>query len=151
MTGNWLLQSCIATVCLVPAWLAIGFFGRNYKIGPDIFLMWYLFGIAISLASYKASSHSVIVPSWKIVGAILIIGMTIGASANILLFRAVGGAPNPGIPVAIANVASVGVFLAGALLFRLFPNSFNSVKIDPWTLFGIILTIIGTSIIGIRR
>jgi drug/metabolite transporter (DMT)-like permease len=87
----------------------------------------------------------------KSVAAILLIGGTIGAISNILLFRAVTIAPNPGLPVAIVNATSIGVFLAAGLLSKLAPNYFNSEKIDAWSLFGIILTIVGTSIIAIRK
>lgn len=115
MTGNWLGQSMIAMLCLIPAWLAIGFLDRNYQVGPDVFLIWYFLGIAVTSVLFGGSSLNAIVPSWKMVGAMLLIGLTIGAIANILLFRAVADAPNPGLPVAIANVASVGVFLVATL------------------------------------
>ncbi|MBI2552084.1 hypothetical protein HYW17_02175 [Candidatus Uhrbacteria bacterium] len=141
----------VAMLCLVPAWLAIGFFDRNYQIKPDVFLIWYFLGIAITSVLFGGSSLSTIVPSGKLVLAILLIGLTIGAIANILLFRAVAGAPNPGLPVAIANVASVGVFLVAALLSRWAPNYFNSVKTDGWSFLGVVLAIIGASLIAIRR
>ena len=86
MLGNWLGQSVIAMLCLIPAWLAIGFFDRNYQVRPDVFLIWYLLGIAITSVLFKASSLNSIVPSWRIAGAMILLGLTIGAFANILLF-----------------------------------------------------------------
>ena len=151
MTGNWLGQSVIAMLCLIPAWLAIGFFDRNYQVRPDVFLIWYFLGIAVTSVLFGGSPLNAIVPSGKLVGAMLLIGLTIGAIANILLFRAVVGAPNPGLPVAIANVASIGVFLIAALLSRWAPSYFNSVKTDGWSFLGVILTVIGASLIAIRR
>jgi len=151
MTGSWLGQSVIAMLCLIPAWLAIGFFDRNYQVRPDVFLIWYFLGIAVTSVLFGGSSLNAIVPSGKLVGVILLIGLTIGAIANILLFRAVAGAPNPGLPVAIANVASVGVFFAASLLSRWAPSYFNSVKTDSWSFLGVVLTVIGASLIAIRR
>lgn len=152
MTGNWLGQSVVAMLCLVPAWLAIGFFDRNYQVRPDVFLIWYFLGIIITSVLFGGSSLNAVVPSGKlVVVAILLIGFTIGAIANILLFRAVAGAPNPGLPVAIANVASVGVFLVAILLSRWAPNYFNAVKTDGWSFLGVVLTVIGAALIAVRR
>jgi drug/metabolite transporter superfamily protein YnfA len=81
----------------------------------------------------------------------LLLGLTFGATVNILIFRAVASAPNPGLPVAIANVASVGVFLVAALLARWAPNYFDSVKTDGWSFLGVVLTVIGAALIAIRR
>ena len=44
MNGNWLFQSLVSTVLLVPAWLSVGFFGKNYGVRPDVFMVWYLAG-----------------------------------------------------------------------------------------------------------
>lgn len=153
MTGNWLGQSLIALLCLVPAWLAIGFFDRNYHVRPDIFLIWYMLGIALGSALFGrgGSSLGAIVPSWRIVGAMLLVGLTLGTTANVLLFRAVGSAPNPGLPVALSNAASIGVFLAAALLAQWAPTYFSAVKTDGWSFLGVALTVIGAALIVIRR
>lgn len=151
MSSNWLGQSVIAMLFLVPAWLAVGFFGKNYHIRSDVFLIWYCLGVVITTSLFGGTTLKAIVPSGKIVGAILLIGLTIGAIPNILIFRAIVSSPNPGLPVAIANVASIGVFLAASLLSRWAPGYFNSVKTDGWSFLGVVLTVIGASIIAIRR
>lgn len=151
MTSNWFSQSAIAMLCLVPAWLAIGFFDKNYHIRPDVFLVWYFLGIVITTVLFRGSPLSSFAPSVKMVGVMLFIGFTIGAISNIMLFRAVASAPNPGLPVAIANVASVGVFFVAVLLARWAPTYFKAVKIDGWSLLGVLLTIAGVSIIATRR
>lgn len=151
MTGNWLGQSMIAMLCLIPAWLAIGFFDKHYQVRPDVFLIWYLLGIAITSALFGGTPLPAIVSAGRAAWAILLIGLTIGAAANILLFRAVAAAPNPGLPVAIANAASVGVFLVAALLAKSAPASFPAVKADGWSFLGVVLTVIGAAIIAIRR
>lgn len=151
MSTNWILQSFTALFFLIPAWLAIGFFKRNFEVSSDVFLFWYMLGIIIALACYKELSGQTIGLPWKMAGAILLLGLTIGAAANILIFRAVASAPNPGLALSITNATSIGVFLAAIALSRLAPNYFNSAKFDPWTFLGVILTVVGISIVAIRR
>lgn len=154
MTGNWLGQSMIAVVCLVPAWLAIGFFQRNFHVRPDVFLIWYFAGIVITSVFFvgrEESALNTLVPSWKVAGAMMLVGLTLGATANILLFRAVAGAPNDSFPVALTNVAGVGVFLAAALLSKWAPVYFREVRADGWSFLGVALTVIGAALIVIRR
>lgn len=151
-TGStWFGQAMTATLFLIPGWLAIGFFERNFQVKPDVFLVWYALGMAITATWLGESPLQALVTSWRVVGMILLVGFTVGGVANILLFQAVGRAPNPGLPVAIASAASVGVFLVGALLSVWLPRYFDSVKVDAWSLIGLVLTITGVSIISIRR
>jgi hypothetical protein len=147
---NWLLESFVAMLLLVPAWLAIGFFDRNFGAKGDVFVIWYCLGIVTAAVAYKGSL-SAVVPSVKVAGAIYLIGLTIGAAANILLFRAAGNAPNPGLAVAISNVAAVGVFLAALLLARYLPKYFATPRSDGWSLLGVLLVSIGAAIIAARN
>ncbi len=148
MKGNWFNQSLLATALLIPAYLAIGFFDRNYQVKSDVFLVWYFLGAAITSAFFGAPSLRSLVSSPGITCIMLLIGLTVGGIANILLFRAVASAPNPGLPVAITNTASIGVFLAAALFSRWAPNYFSSAKIDVSALLGVVLTMIGISLIA---
>lgn len=149
--NNWLILSFTSMTLLVPAWLAIGFFDRNFGVNPTVFVVWYFLGV-ISTASILATSNGTsLVPSWPIVLGIILIGMTIGGVANILLFNAVSLADNPGTPVAIANVASVGVFIAAALLARWLPQYFQQGRFDLWTLIGIAMTVGGIAIIVMKK
>jgi drug/metabolite transporter (DMT)-like permease len=149
--GNWLVQSFTAVMFLIPPWVAIGFFARNYQIKPEVFLIWYFLGVAAMSAIFGGVPLTQVAPSWKVVGVILLIGLTVGGFANMLLFRAVAGAPNPGLPVALSNVASVGVFVVAGLLAWIMPQYFDKVKMDIWSLAGIALVIVGAAIIAIRR
>ncbi|TSC59345.1 MAG: Uncharacterized protein G01um1014107_356 [Parcubacteria group bacterium Gr01-1014_107] len=151
MPPSWIVQSFVVLLCAIPAWLAIGFFDRNFHVKSDIFLFWYMLGILIALASFKIMSSSITIPSWKVVGAIMLIGLTIGAVSNILIFRAVANAPNPGLPLAITSTGSVGVFITALAFSRWAPNHFNPVKFDLLSFLGIVLAVIGVSLIVIRR
>jgi hypothetical protein len=151
---GWFAQSIIAATLLVPAWLAIGFFHKNFRVQPEVFLIWYFVGVCIAsiiMNTHATNSIKSIFPSLILVCIILFIGFSIGGVANVQLFKAIGNAPNPGIPVAIANTASIGVFIFSALLAMLLPRYFNAPQMDFWTFVGVILTIIGVSIIALRR
>ena len=148
---SWFFQSLVALILLAPIWLLIGFFERNFKIHSQVFVVWYFLGVAIASAFFGGQGVGKLIPSLWSVTTILLIGLTLGGVANIQLFKAVAVAPNPGLPVAIANGASVLVFLSAFVLSRLLPNYFNSAKWDWYTFLGVILTFSGVGIIAIRR
>lgn len=150
MTSNWLGQSLLATALLVPCWLAIGFFDRNFGVKSDVFVIWYYIGV-IATTLYTKKPEVTLVPSLALVAGMVVIGATIGAGANVLLYRAVASAPNPGLPIAISDWASVGVLVVALMLGKVFPGFFPEGKIDLWQLIGVLLTVAGVSIIAIRR
>ena len=151
LSQNWLLQSLIALLGLIPAYLAIGFFDRNYNVKPDVFLFWYFLAVAGSSALFGNTQLSALVPSGKVVVAVVLVGLSFGAVANIFQMRAIACAPNPGLAVAISTGgASVGVFLASGILSRLFPSQFSG-KMDWYSFLGVILTFAGLLLIGSRR
>lgn len=151
MSMGWLGQSFLAVAFLIPVWLAIGFFDRNHQVKPDVFVVWYFLGVAIASAFAGGHSLRTIAPSLGLVCTLLVIGVVAGGLANIPLFRAVVSAPNPGLPVAIANTASVGVFFLAWLLGRWVPKYFATVTMDGWALLGVVLVVSGASIIALRR
>jgi hypothetical protein len=151
MNGHWLVQSLIAVVLLIPVWLSVSFFERNFHVAPEAFVTWYFLGVAITSALCVLPPAQALFPSAGKVAGMLLIGLTLGGLANVLVFKAVVGAPNPGLAVTVTQVSSLGVFLAAGLLAKYAPRYFSPVKTDWWSLFGIILTLAGISIIAMRR
>ena len=151
MPGNWLSQSLIAAILLIPAWLAIGFFDRNYQVKPETFLVWYFPGVIALAILFRQSPLKALVPSFGIVCAILLIGLALGGISNVLMFRAVANAPNPGLPLVLLNITNVGVYLIAAPLSRWLPSYFSTVKIDMYTFFGVVLVTVGASMIAVRQ
>lgn len=148
---SWFYQSTVAMLLAVPVYILISFFG--YKgIRPEIILGWYFFGNAITALLFSGRMGTII-PSLGVVSILLLLGVTIGGASNIFYFRALANenTPNPGLPVAIANAASVFVFLFSILLSKWLPGYFKLMKLDLWALAGIVLTVIGISIIAVRR
>ena len=151
MTENWLSQSLIAAVLLIPAWLAIGFFDRNFQVKPEVFLVWYFPGIIALSILFRQAPLKALAPSFGIVCAIVLMGLAIGGIANVLIFRAVANAPNPGLPLVLLNITNVGVYLVAAPLSQWLPEYFNTVKIDMWTFLGVVSVTVGASIIAVRQ
>ncbi len=132
---NWFTQSILATALLAPCWLAIGFFERNFGIKPNIFVVWYFVGISLSVATYIAMSDNQasakLFPSFGVVLAIILVGATIGAAANVLLFTAVAHAPNPSFPSVIANGGGGAlVFLLAIVLGTYVPKYFAKSEVN---------------------
>ena len=149
----WVAQSFLAMLLLCPAWLAIAFFKRNLDIDGKVFLLWYFTGSIIGgLASQLSlgATFATLAPSAETVVAMLFVGIFFGAAANSLLFDAVSSAPNAGLPVALANAASVLVFLASLALAAFLPRYFDGGRFVMKDLLGIILTVAGVGLIAIR-
>ena len=143
MKLNWAVMSLIGTICIVPSWLGVSFFERNYHVRPEVFMIWYFFGVIIGTGCVLALKGVCIIPAPAPWLSIIAIGLTFGVVANIMLFAATAIAPNPGLPSAIASSASVLVFVLSLLFFRLFPSYFNEVAFDGYHLIGLVITIAG--------
>jgi len=142
---TWFVKSLIATVAIVPAFLAIPFFKDRCGVDPLVYLFWYFMATAISIAVYWAASGraSTLVPPAGVLMAIILIGVVFGAFANGSLFQAMGLAPNPGLPPVIYATASLAVFGLSAALANLFPLFFKPVETDLSRLAGVVLVIFG--------
>jgi hypothetical protein len=145
MGEPWFTKSILATLSIVPAFLAIPFMRRNYGVDPLVFVVWYFGGTAVSIAAYLALSRgtAVLVPHAAIVAAIVALGLAFGALANGSLFQAVGLAPNPGLPPVIYASSSVVIFMLAALFARALPGWFSPVSTDPSRLLGLLLVLGG--------
>lgn len=141
----WLAKSAIATLAIVPVFVAVPYFRRNHGVDPLVYLSWYFGATAISVAIYLAAAGRAgeLVPRPGIVAAIIAIGLTLGAFANGALFQAVTTAPNPGLPPVVYATASAIVFVLSAFLASALPELFGPATSDPTRLAGIILVIAG--------
>lgn len=143
--AQWFLQAIGATLCIVPAFLSIPFFKKNFGVDPLLFLTWYFAGTAITNAfvvRYAGFSRS-LVPDATVVGAMLAIGLTFGAAANGLLFLSVANAPNPGLPPVIYGSSSMIVFVLAAVFAVKIPRLFNAVNTDLDRFVGILFVLLG--------
>ncbi|MCW1892511.1 MAG: hypothetical protein KIH65_004740 [Candidatus Uhrbacteria bacterium] len=149
---QWLLQSFLGMFLIFPGWLAIGFFNRNLRVSPDLFMVWYFLGGSMCSLFFGRTPlvWTAVFPSVGIVAALLILGFVVCGIPNLLIFRAVLTAPNPGLPVAILNTTSVLVFFASAGLAYVAPRFFDAVHISGRSFIGVALTIVGTSLIAMR-
>lgn len=152
-TGSygWLALSFLATLCIVPTFLSIPYFGRNFQVKPEVFMTWYFAGVSlgVGLWIYLSGRATDLLPrSQGALAGIILIGLTFGAVANSSLFRAVALAPNPGMPPVVYSAVSVVVFLASAMLASRLPKYFEQVSTDLDRFLGILLVIAGLFLIA---
>jgi len=151
---SWIEKSLIATFCLVPILLTVGFLGKNYQVRAEVTMLWYFFGILIGalviMWRLNIINGSDLVPTFPLL-LVALMGVVFGAISNIFLFQAISVAPNPGLPIAFVNTASVIVFVFAPLLATVLPVYFNQVRFDLYHLLGIVLTITGITIIALKR
>lgn len=150
---NWLTQSVLHVILVVVPWLSIGFFKDNFGVKPDVFVVWYYVPIMIAtvlLALWNGDDLAKFAPPVWVAVSIFVIGLTFGAAANLLLFHAVANAPNPGIPVAIGNGASILVFFVAAGLAVVAPKYFHAARIDIWSVAGLGLVVAGVLVFALR-
>ncbi|MBI2217664.1 MAG: hypothetical protein HYU51_10235 [Candidatus Rokubacteria bacterium] len=149
---SWLWFSLVAATTLVPVFLSIPYFARNFHVRPDVFTSWYFGGVSIGVALWIALSEgaAALVPGGpRLLLGMLAVGVTFGAVANSSLFRAVAVAPNPGLPpVFLYSAASLAVFLASAALAHRLPRYFSAVSRDLDQLLGILLVMVGLFLIA---
>lgn len=150
--SGWVAKSLVATIIAVPFLLVAGVFGRVFKTSPESMIFYWLTGSAIGIAIYlKAIGKSnLLLPNTQLV-TVAIMGLIIGASANILLFQAVVASPNPGIPMTILGSNSAIAFILGPLLAIILPKYFQHMEFDIFHMLGIMLTIIGVGILSMHK
>lgn len=141
----WFAKSILATISIVPAFIAIPFFKFRYGVDPLIFLVWYFGATAVSIAVFCGirDGAAAIVPAAPVLATIVAIGIAFGALANGSLFQAVGMAPNPGLPPVIYASSSMIVFFLAAFLAGALPEFFRPVSVEPGRVAGIVLVLGG--------
>lgn len=145
MAEPWFTKSLLATLAIVPSFIAIPFFRRHFGVDPLVFVLWYFGGTALSTALFLSFGRGLqaIAPPLPALLGILAIGMVFGAFANGSLFQAVSLAPNPGLPPVIYATSSVFVFLLSALLANALPTLFNPVSTELSRVAGLLLVLAG--------
>jgi len=148
---GWLWFSAFATLSVTPVFISIPFFARNFHVKPETFTAWYFASVSLGVALWlwldgrAADLHP---GRLRAAIGIVLVGMSFGAAANGLLFRAVSVAPNPGLPPVVYSGASVIVFLASAALADRLPRFFDRVNTDMDRLLGILLVGVGVFLIA---
>lgn len=154
---NWFNQAILAMVILTPCWMSTPFFDRNFGVKPDVYVVWYFFGVALGVASYITTTDKVgmtrMFPSWSLVLAVIAVGASIGAAANLLLFTSVVNAPNPSLPGTIAvGGGGVLLFFAAYAAGEILPNYFEKNEVSwPMSLGGLAFTIIGITMLAFAK
>lgn len=144
-------MSIVGMICITPSWLGIGFFEKNFHVRPEVFMIWYFFGVVAGssgLLGVKGVSLFVPMGVWL---AIVLVGITFGSAANMLLFSATPIAPNQGLPAAVSSFASVLVFVLSWGLYWVLPSYFAHVHIDTYHVWGMFLAVAGLILMAMPR
>ena len=151
MIENWFYKALISLFLVVPGWMASSFCHKNFGVKPEVFVVWYFLAVASGITVWLRIQGINIWPSTAGCLMIILIGLTFGPVAHILLFRAVVEAPNPGMVVAISGAASAVVFGLSLALGNFFPKYFDIAAFRYNHILGILLVISGVFLLGLRR
>ena len=155
MARSWLALALLAALFLAPCWMGIGFFNKNFKIQPDLYLLLFVVGTAIGVVAWGNISLPRLEGPIGIYAALFMVlgvGILFGSWANLLGFRAVSGAgSSAGLAVAILNSAALLIYLLSFPLAWALPRWFDPIKFQPLHLLGILLTITGVGLIALKR
>jgi len=156
---HWLVRALISLVFVVPAWLSIGFFGKAYQIRGEVTALWYFLGTGIGIFILSwifnlVPAAELLPGTYKIV-MVIGSGLIFGAVTNALLFSAIASASqagaNPSIPQAIQGVSVVLVFLLSMLLASIFPKYFSVISFNPMQFIGVLLAVLGVTLVIIYK
>ena len=148
---GWIWFAAFATVSVTRVFISIPFFAKNFQVTPETFTAWYFASVSVGIGLWlwldgrAADLHP---GGLRAAAGIVLVGLSFGAAANGLLFRAVSLAPNPGLPPVVYSGASVIVFLASAALADRLPRFFAQVNTDLDRFLGILLVLAGAFLIA---
>lgn len=136
---------------VAPGWIAVGFFERNFQVPGRSFFLYYALGMFIGALPLLFAVHEKILLPWQVAIAILGAGILFGAAGNMLIFHALGLAPNQGLPIVITQAVSIVVFAASVGLYWALPKYFPATAFDLQYFLGTLLVIAGIVLIALRR
>ena len=141
----WFSKSILATLCIVPSFIAVPFMKFRFGVDPLVFLAWYFGATSISIVVYLliCGRSEEILPPASVLAIIITIGAIFGALANGSLFQAIGLAPNPGLPPVMYATSSMIVFFLSVALAGTFPSLFKPVVADLGRFLGIGFILVG--------
>jgi len=146
----WFWQAVVAMLFLIVIPFLTSVMANQYGVDPKITAFWWMVGVAIGVGLYSLiRGHADVMFSAKPVLIVGGLGITIGAIANILLFKSFGNAPNPGMPEAILACNSVIAVLSTKLLVYAMPNYFGHLTFSWTQAAGAILVVSGILIFKI--
>jgi len=145
---GWFSQTVLASVLLIPCWLAIGFFAKNFGVLPTAFLGWFFVGVLGTTIAHAGTS---LMLPWGIVASIVAIGAFFGGPANILLFQAIESARIAALPLALGNVNHFGTYACAIILAAMLPTYFPPATFSWTAVAGIACMGVGATLIALSR
>ena len=148
---GWFWQSVIAGFALMFGWVGPRFFERNFHVTPLAYATLCSLGVVVTCFFCAGLSLNPSFPRPRIAAIIVFLGMVLGGVAMVMLYQAVTTAPSPGLPVAVTNIACIGMLFISPFAYRMLPQFFDKAHITATNFGGVGLIIAGTFLIALRR
>ena len=151
---SWFQRSIIAMVVLIPLMVTIPLVQKHYGLSVEsYFFSWFLgCGLGFFLLGWQAPSldakdlFTPVIPF----AAVFVIGVLLGAPANILLVQAIPQAPNPALPFAIVNAAAVFAYGLSWVLGKISTEHFGEVELNWPRGIGVVLAVVAITLINYK-
>ena len=148
---GWLGKSLFALFVFCLFMLSPGFLQKNFNVRTEVFFAYWGLGYSLGLFLFTwifrtnqvMPRISDFAPCWWIILVILLLSMTLGTLANLLMAQAISSAPNPGLPFTIINASGSLVYLFAFVAAAVLPKYFEVGKFSLVNFVGILLVIIG--------
>lgn len=155
---GWMGRAIIGMFAIVPSWMGVDFFQKNFSIRGEMMMVWYFAGVVMGSSVLMrmmgmATTGDFLPSRGKLL--IMALGLTCGAIANLLIFGATGLAAmlgkNPALVVIITNMASVVVFFLSVALSYVAPAYVSQIKFSLFDFIGVLTIIAGMGMIIMNR
>ena len=138
---DWFWKSIVASLILIIIPFLTSVMKVKFQVQPEITVVWWMMGVGLGVGLWScAKGYAIFSTPVLIVG---LLGITVGALANIFLFQAFGSCPNPGIPMAIVSANVIIAVALTKILAIYFPQYFAHLNFSWAHLVGSVLIISG--------
>lgn len=125
------------------------FMAKNFSLNPDMTIFTWMFGSGVGIVLFSPHVNVTSLTSQPLqVAVLLVLGVTVGALANIAMGRVALEAPNPALPFAIINASTAIVYGATALLAVVAAKWFGNAEVSMRGCIGIAIVLIGLYLIS---
>lgn len=150
---HWFTAALLAMIGIAPVFLLTGVAQQHFGVPSAVTAILWFGSASIGMIGWLVisgnGSEIAVVSNVRIL--IVLAGITIGATSNILLFYSMTVAPNPGLTAAVLNVNALVAFLAAPVLAVLVPQFFPEWQFSWTDIFGILLVVTGLGIISVNN
>ncbi|ELP30255.1 hypothetical protein RBSWK_05853 [Rhodopirellula baltica SWK14] len=125
------------------------FMAKNFNLNSDLTIFTWMFGSGVGIVLFSPHVNVTSLTNQPLqVALLLVLGITVGALANIAMGRVALEAPNPALPFAIINASTAIVYATTALLAVVAAKWFGNAEVSMRGCIGIAIVLIGLYLIS---